>query len=52
LASSTVICNSDTTAFALSVALGTAHWCVDSIGVRKEIPSELIVSPVPELVCP
>jgi prepilin-type N-terminal cleavage/methylation domain-containing protein len=41
LASSTVTCNSDSTEFAASVPMGTAHWCVDSRGTHKEIGSAL-----------
>ncbi len=48
IASSTLVCNSDTTQYAVSVAVGTAYWCVDSMSIRKEIASELTT----ELVCP
>lgn len=48
-ASSTLTCVSDPTAFAVSVPLGSAHWCVDSIGSAKDIPAALGVS---ELACP
>ena len=48
LASTTVVCNSDTTQYAVSVAVGNTYWCVDSMNIRKEIPSELTT----ELVCP
>lgn len=41
LASSTAVCNSDTGAYAASVPVGNAHWCVDSTGVRREIGSAL-----------
>lgn len=51
LASSTVTCNSSNSAFAVSVPLDTAHWCVDSMGTKKEIPAALTTSPL-ELVCP
>ncbi|MEK7639115.1 MAG: prepilin-type N-terminal cleavage/methylation domain-containing protein [Patescibacteria group bacterium] len=51
LASSTLTCNSDTDEFAVSVPLGTAHWCVDSLGTRKTIPVALATSPA-ELACP
>lgn len=51
LASSTATCNSDTTEYAVSVPLGSAHWCVDSIGIRKEIPDALNTSPA-QLSCP
>jgi len=49
LASSTVTCNSDVTAFAVSVPLKTAHWCVSSMGVKKDIPNALTPG---ELDCP
>jgi prepilin-type N-terminal cleavage/methylation domain-containing protein len=52
LASSTVVCNSDTTAFAVSVALGNGHWCVDSVGTKREIATALDAGPPPELACP
>ncbi len=48
IASSTLVCNSDTTQYAVSVAVGNAYWCVDSMSIRKEIASELTT----ELVCP
>jgi len=52
-ASSTLVCNSDTTEYAVSVPLGTAHWCIDSIGTRKEIPNALTEPPAtPESTCP
>lgn len=47
-ASSTVVCNSDPTAFAVSVALGADYWCVDNLGAAKSIPVELTT----ELQCP
>lgn len=47
-ASSTVVCNSDNTAFAVSVALGAEYWCVDSLGTAKSIPATLTT----ELQCP
>ena len=47
-ASSTVVCNSDSTAFAVSVALGAEYWCVDSLGSAKSIPATLTT----ELQCP
>lgn len=38
----TVTCNSRTEDYAVSVPINaTAHWCVDSAGVRKEILSAL-----------
>ncbi len=50
-ASSTVTCNSDTGAFAVSVAISGGYWCVDSLGTSKVIPNDLITSPA-ELACP
>lgn len=41
LASSTVTCNSETTAYAVSVPVETYHWCVDSLGVKQELASAL-----------
>ena len=51
LASSTVVCNSEAAAYALSVPSGTVFWCVDSTGMRKEIPAELTTTPA-EVFCP
>ena len=51
LASSTVICNSDTTEYAVSVPLRSVHWCVDSLGTKKEILNALSTSPA-QLACP
>ncbi len=51
LASSTVVCNSDSVSYAISVPLGGAYWCIDSTGVRKEIAAALGTAPA-ELVCP
>lgn len=51
LASTTVVCNSSASAYALSAGLNDAHWCVDSGGVRKEIAAALTTSPA-ELACP
>lgn len=48
LASSTVTCNSDTSAYAVSVARGVAYWCVDSTGAKREINPNLTT----ETVCP
>lgn len=48
-ASSTLVCNSDTTSFAVSVPLGSAHWCVDSAGAKREASRALNAG---ELVCP
>lgn len=49
LASSTVVCNSDATEYAASVPIYNVHWCVDSAGVRKEIPNSLNAG---EFFCP
>lgn len=43
-------CNSDTGDYAVSVPLGSAHWCVDSAGVKKEIPDALVADT--EYSCP
>ncbi len=51
LASTTVVCNSDTDAFAVSVGLETAYWCVDSFGTKQEISAALTTAPV-QLSCP
>jgi type IV pilus assembly protein PilE len=40
-ASSTLICNSQTTSYAISVPINTTHWCIDSLGTKKEIPDAL-----------
>ena len=48
MASSTVACNSDTSEYAVSVAIGTDYWCVDSLGTKKNIPSQLTT----ETLCP
>ena len=50
-ASSSVTCNSAANSFAVSVPLGTTHWCVDAIGTKKSIPAPLDTSPA-ELLCP
>jgi len=41
LASSTLTCNSDTAEYAVSVPIGSDHWCVDSVGVKRNIPAAL-----------
>lgn len=48
-ASSTVTCNSDTSGYAVSVPVGTTHWCIDDLGTRKEIPNALSAG---QLACP
>ena len=49
MSSSTVTCNSSPSAYAVSVPLGTAHWCVNDQGIRKEIPNALNPG---QLACP
>lgn len=51
VASSTVTCNSNAGAFAVSVAIAGGYWCVDSLGISKVIPNDLVTSPA-ELACP
>lgn len=43
-ASSTVICNSDSSEYAVSVALGTGYWCVDNTGNKLSRPTALGVA--------
>ena len=51
-ASSSVVCNSSTTEFAVSIDLPfTDYWCVDSTGKSQAATAQLNVSP-PQLVCP
>lgn len=50
-ASSTVVCNSDTTAYAAAAPIGNEFWCIDSQKNKKIIPTQLTTSPL-ELVCP
>jgi prepilin-type N-terminal cleavage/methylation domain-containing protein len=45
LASSSMACNSDTTEYAISVPIGTIHFCIDSTGTKKEISNALEESP-------
>lgn len=49
MTSSSVVCNSEAGEYAISVPLGTAHWCIDSTGVKKEIPNALVAT---EFACP
>ena len=51
LASSSPACNSSSNSYAVSAPVGTVHWCVDSIGTKKEIPAALTAAPL-ELACP
>ena len=48
VASSTVVCNSSQTEYAVSAPTRNVFWCVDSIGTRKEIPNALTI----QTVCP
>ena len=41
LSSTTVTCNSETGAFAASVAVDTYYWCVDSVGNKLERGTDL-----------
>tara|TARA_B100002051_G_scaffold276779_1_gene327881 strand:+ start:266 stop:676 length:411 start_codon:yes stop_codon:yes gene_type:complete len=41
LASSTLVCNSTTSEYAMSAPVQAVHWCIDSTGQRKEIGAEL-----------
>lgn len=43
LASSTVVCNSDSSEYAVSVALGTEYWCVDNTGSKLSRVTALAV---------
>lgn len=48
--STTVTCNSTKERYAVSAPLnGSAHWCVDSAGQQKEIPTALTSG---EFACP
>ena len=49
-ASTTVICNSAATAYAISVPVSAVHWCIDSTGAHKEIPGALTAAI--DFVCP
>ena len=49
LSSSTAQCNSSPSSFAVSAPVSSGHWCVDSVGVRKEIASALTSG---QLACP
>jgi prepilin-type N-terminal cleavage/methylation domain-containing protein len=50
-ASSSLVCNSTTGSYAVSVPLGLEHWCVDSTGSKRLIPAPLTSSPL-QTVCP
>ena len=45
LASSSMICNSESTRYAISVPIGITHFCIDSTGTKKEISNALEESP-------
>ncbi len=47
-ASTSPVCNSDTTAYAVSAPVGTEYWCIDSQKNKKTIAAPLTT----ELVCP
>lgn len=49
LASSSVTCNSNSAAYAVSAPVDAAYWCVDNTGARKEIPDALTAG---QLACP
>ena len=49
VAAAPLVCNSDTTAYAVSVPFESAHWCVDSTSAKRVIPNALAVG---EVVCP
>ena len=51
LASTSVICNSGPDAYAASVGLDDAYWCIDSSGSRGEVATPLTTSPL-QLTCP
>ncbi|MCA9354053.1 MAG: type II secretion system protein [Candidatus Kaiserbacteria bacterium] len=48
IASSTVICNSGTAAYAAAAPFDTGYWCVDSTGEKKEIAAAL---PAAQVTC-
>ncbi len=51
LASSTMVCNSEATAFAVSAPVNAGHWCIDSTGEKGVIPSALTTGPA-QTACP
>ncbi len=51
LASTSVVCNSSGAAYAASVGLNDAYWCIDNGGIRKEVSDPLGTSPA-EFTCP
>lgn len=51
VSSSTVVCHSETYAFAASVALDVDYWCVDSAGTAGVVATPLDPA-VPTFVCP
>jgi len=40
-ASENMVCNSSTGGYAVSAQLTNSHWCVDSVGLKMEIPDAL-----------
>ena len=50
VASSTATCNSDVTAFAVSVEVEGGYWCVDNLGAAGVVATPLL--PATDLVCP
>ena len=51
IASSTMVCNSSASAFAVSAPVNTGHWCIDSAGEKGVIPAALTTSPL-QTACP
>jgi type IV pilus assembly protein PilE len=49
VASSTAVCNSSATDFAVAAPVGTGYWCLDSTGQRKQLSAAL---PSGDTVCP
>jgi type IV pilus assembly protein PilE len=49
VASSTAICNSSATDYAIAAPVGTGYWCLDSSGQRKQLTAAL---PTGDTVCP
>lgn len=40
-ASTSVVCNSQASGYAVSLPVNTVNWCIDSTGAKKEIPNPL-----------
>ena len=51
LASTSAVCNSGPSAYAVSVGLADTHWCIDNTGTKGEVATALTTSP-PQLTCP